>query len=128
MANDEKKLIDKEKLLRELGFVCAFLPCGVKSTEDELRKWIEKQPEISLETKTSDKDVPDINVGKWIPIASGCLPKIPKNFYAVKCLVTSMDYLEPFEAYWEGRFWYDNNFENVKNVIAWCKPEPYKGE
>ena len=120
---DEKKLIDKEKLLRELGFVCAFLPCGIKSTEDELRKWIEKQPKISLENKTSEKWIPYDDEHEEPPMPDYYRVTVKGNIWRNNKFVFGK-YTTIY--YWDGTMFTDSIDDNGA-VIAWLpNPEPYE--
>ena len=74
-----------------------------------------------LRSSLSDNDVPDTNVGKWIPMTE----EKPKE--SGKYLTT---------VHFDGKFgcmslYYDvllNKFIGNRTVLAWCKPEPTRGE
>ena len=81
MAIDEKKLIDEltekiDEVLDDLEKDESYMPLhGYWYGLTLARRIVLKQPKLSLETKTSDNDVPDTNVGKWIP----CSERLPKQ-------------------------------------------------
>ena len=75
---DEKKLIDALEDDMDSLFPRVFgkvHPNDAFGLYLELKAMIDNQPKISLENKTSDNDVPDTNVGKWIP----CSERLPKE-------------------------------------------------
>ena len=73
-----------------------------------------------LRSSLSDNDVPDTNVEKWIPMTEEKPKESGKYLTAV---------------HFDGKFgcmslYYDvllNKFIGNATVLAWCKPEPYKG-
>ena len=81
MAIDEKKLIDEltekiDEVLDDLEKDERYMPLhGYWYGLTLARRIVLKQPKLSLENKTSDNDVPDTNVGKWIP----CSKELPKK-------------------------------------------------
>lgn len=84
--------------------------------------------------KTSDKDVPDTNVGKWIP-CSERLPDEHENYIVTACDECNMIWAETvvvLAEYFEGSWlWYEggDEYDITDMVIAWMPlPEVYKGE
>lgn len=77
------------------------------------------------------KDVPDTNVGKWIPVSE----KLPEKYIPVlvmlnnkqMCVFTlETDFEDDLKVYWAD--WYDYP-KKISETIAWQPlPEPYKGE
>lgn len=66
---------------------------------------------------------------KWIPVSER-LPKKPKidgdyDGY----IVQSRHVIQPFSAYWDGRWWTNDDDDVVPGVIAWMPlSEPFKEE
>ena len=81
---------------------------------------------LSLEIKTSDKDVPETNVGKWIP-CSERLPKVYQIvFVTVETQIGNICYVSKRSERDGEDFWYALS---GRKPIAWMPlPEPYKGE
>ena len=77
------------------------------------------------------KDVPDTNVGKWIPVSE----KLPEKYIPVlvmlnnkqMCVFTlETDFEDDLKVYWAD--WYDYP-KKISETIAWMPlPEPFKGE
>lgn len=136
---DEKKLVDADKLIEDLtewfsGKVTYCLEYGYDDLREDIEDCfdaftdiIESQPKLSLENKTSDNDVTDTNVGRWIP----CSKRLPNESGAY--LVTANDYEpETVEAYYYSntKVWGEiEGCDTWHNVKAWMeKPVPYKGD
>ena len=112
---DEKKLIEDIEEYQEWIFnetIDWFKYEGVFASIYEI---IKAQPKL---------DVPDIKVGKWIPVTER-LPEENGSY-----IVTSMDYVDTFEAVFDAGEWFSIDYcDDIKNVIAWMPlPEAYKGE
>ena len=79
---------------------------------------------------SAEPDVPDTNVGKWIPV-SDRLPEdveIGEEYPTVIFCTKDAVYVGFYEYYLGGRWWTAEDY-TVDNVIAWMPlPEPYKGE
>ena len=115
MAIDEKKLIEDIEEYQEWIFnetIDWFKYEGVFASIYEI---IKAQQKLSLETKTRDK---------WIP----CSERLPEENGSY--IVTSMDYVDTFEAVFEAGEWFSIDYcDDIKNVIAWMPlPELYKGK
>lgn len=65
---------------------------------------------------------------KWIP-CSERLPEKPKVDSSDGYIVQSRHVIQPFSAYWDGRWWTNDDDDVVGGVIAWMPlPEPFKEE
>lgn len=65
---------------------------------------------------------------KWIP-CSERLPEKPKVDSSDGYIVQSRHVIQPFSAYWDGRWWTNDDDYVVGGVIAWMPlPEPFKEE
>ena len=65
---------------------------------------------------------------KWIP-CSERLPEKPKIDSSDGYIVQSRHVIQPFSAYWDGRWWTNDDDDVVDGVIAWMPlPKRYKGE
>lgn len=63
---------------------------------------------------------------KWIP-CSERLPEKPKVDSSDGYIVQSRHVIQPFSAYWDGRWWTNDDDYVVDGVIAWKPlPEPYR--
>lgn len=139
MAIDEKKLIDALEDDMDSLFPRVFgkvHPNDAFGLYLELKAMIDNQPKISLENKTSDNDVPDTNVGKWIPCCER-LPDEPEEYpdyghrfsESVLCSVSHPLHDDcVIESFTMDGEWLCEKGTMLK-VIAWMPlPEPYKGE
>lgn len=66
-------------------------------------------------------DVPDTNVGKWIPVSSGNLPDEGVNVITVVAFREWMEYKLNHIIDKESREWYWDH------VVAWMPIEPWEG-
>ena len=130
-------MINRQKLIEELldehcGYGdsncerCAF-DCLIRNVVEAL-----SQPPA---------DVPDTNVGEWIPCSSGILPKHKQNVFITLELLkgrrycttvtyyTEMGIVDEYEWTGEGFYSYDSEYGYGKyeKVIAWMPAEPYMG-
>ena len=65
---------------------------------------------------------------KWIP-CSERLPEKPKVDSSDGYIVQSRHVIQPLSAYWDGRWWTNDDDDVVGGVIAWMPlPEPFKEE
>ena len=89
-----------------------------------VQEWIDEI--IAFDNKTSDKDVPDTNIGKWIP----CSERLPELFKSVLVTVKT----QGGNACYVSERFVINGEEGWsalcgRKPIAWMPlPEPYKGE
>ena len=134
MAIDEKKLVEESTWHPSTLEFETDAENYNKGWNDCNRDWIKRIEKISLENKTSDKDVPDTNVGKWIP-CSERLPDEHENYIVTACDECNMIWAETvvvLAEYFEGSWlWYEggDEYDITDMVIAWMPlPEPYKGE
>lgn len=124
MAIDEKKLVEElEKLKQEV-----HLPVDI--VWNTLLKvcidTVNEQPKV---------DVPDINVGKWIPCSEGVPQEDKTSEYYESVIVTLDDGRVAGGCYTGVEWWVDApdgehySEDMTGHVIAWQPlPEPYKGE
>lgn len=69
---------------------------------------------MNIELKEIDKDT--LKVGDWVDSSDGYI-------------VQSRHVIQPFSAYWDGRWWTNDDDYVVDGVIAWMPlPKRYKGE
>ena len=90
----------------------------------------DKAKAIVKELEEEYKDVPDTNVGKWIPVSE----RLPEKYIPVlvmlnnkqMCVFTlETDFEDDLKVYWAD--WYDYP-KKISETIAWQPlPEPYKG-
>lgn len=85
--------------------------------------------DIEYDPKSEEQDVPDTNVGKWIP----CSEELPKNGTSVLFCDDEGDIYNGYCLVKDGgRYpkWMEyHNADRIKNVVAWMHwPEPYKGD
>ena len=113
-AIDEKKLIDADKLIEDLIPILQCLDNAFIG--GRIIMVIARQPKL---------DVPDINVGKWIP----CSERLPEKsgWY----LVTVSDGEIEFDQFFAGEpnhSWRGFCHNTVKTIAWMSLPEPYKGD
>lgn len=123
MAIDEKKLIeDANDILDKWDFFY-----GQRAGRE---LWSDKPKEVQdkdIEDFVRDLEIVRAAVNKtsdWIP----CSERLPEENGSY--IVTSMDYVDTFEAVFEAGEWFSIDYcDDIKNVIAWMPlPEPYKGK
>lgn len=105
------RLIDGDKMLKEVSLEAIFIPCGKEATELALRQWIEKQPTV------------EASQSGWIPVSEK-MPTPRRNV-----LVTDGE--DVWSDMYDDKAPYDFYFAGDNEVIAWRElPQPYqpKGE
>ena len=88
---------------------------------------LDKAKEIVNKLAEEYKDVPDTNVGKWIPVSE----KLPDDFMSYEYLTIRKNRRSASITYYcvVNHKWYSNRKSTKEiDVIAWMPlPEPYKG-
>lgn len=116
MAIDEKKLKDD---IWKYALTCKNTSFEFARRMSDIEKIIDEQPKL---------DVPDINVGKWIPCSQELPPK-PEDRMFQAYIVQKENVIEPFVADWDGKRWWVEWELESGTVLAWMPlPESYKGE
>ena len=123
---DEKKLIESSTWHADKFFHKFDSTSYHMGWNDCNRDWVKRigeQRNLSLENKTSETDVPDNNVGKWIPVTE----RLPKKIGWYR--VTLKSFFDGHRCIDWGSYGPKFGWGASGEVVAWMEePEPYKGE
>lgn len=103
---------------------------NISAYDIDNQRGIKKQEAIEMAIEALKADVPNTNVGKWIP-CSERLPEdveIGEEYPNVIFCTDSMSYTGFYDHY-KGKWWTADGDDVCLGVIAWMPlPEPYKEE
>lgn len=127
-----KELREKLALFSKSDFAVAGIAKDYKEAADIIEELSAKLASANMErSEQYYKDIPDTNVGKWIPVSE----RLPGHYECVLACCNdefvTIASLNSQEKRWEclTNMSSDTHFPEGEEVIAWMPlPEPYKGE